>query len=124
MQKMILLLNKYNKYDTLESEGNNIWILECFLNDIILNFFTSYIDWATNQTDEPLETNSTLLEKQNENIIIRFLYSTNPNEEFSFTISNAQFVSLLHTWKKLVEDKTKKIIIIQSDNGTMTIEGE
>lgn len=124
MQKIILELDKYNHYKPIKSAGNDLWILECFLHDIIMQFFKSYLDWATDSNLESLETNSTLLEKKANNVIIKFLYSSEPGEEPVFKISIDQFIKLLQEWEKLIKTKTKKITITQNDDGTMSIEGE
>lgn len=123
MQKIILKIDKYNKYEPMECEGNTIWLLENFLHDIIMHFFSSYIELATNPNEDQLETNSVCLTKKNDIIAINSLFSDEADGGPFFKISIDQFVKLLKEWERLVNAKAQKITITE-DNGIITIEGE
>ncbi len=123
MQKIILKIDQYNKYEPMKCEGDTIWLLENFLHDIIMHFFSSYIEYATNPNEDQLETNSVYLTKKNDIIAINSLFSDEPDNGPFFEISVDQFVKLLTKWEKLVKAKAQKISITEQD-GIITIEGE
>ncbi|MGE0009714.1 MAG: hypothetical protein AB7F19_04165 [Candidatus Babeliales bacterium] len=124
MQKLLITLPDNFKTYTIDEYVGKIGYLGYFLNDIRLHSIPTFTKWALNPHEFITGTNSAWLEKKNNFILIGSLFADEPDGGAFFKISIDQFIKLLQEWQKLVESKTKKITIIQSDDGTMTIAGE
>lgn len=125
MKKITLLfLPKYNIYELIEWSEKPIGMLGLFLTDMLMYFFPSYIEWATDPTQKELEGNSTVLKKLDNIILVGSLFSDEPDGGPFFTISINQFVKVLQEWEKFSKAKAPQITITQLDNGEITVQGE
>ena len=124
MQKKVLELDKYNQYEPIENSGETLWVLEYFLHGVGSNLITSHIEWALDPTELTLgAANLSFLEKKNKVISISAIHSDDPDGGPFLELSTDQFVKLLYKWESLVKLNVKKIIITQSEDGSMAIEG-
>lgn len=125
MQKLRLIFSDaFKNYELIERIEQSIGFLSIYLHDMLCSDIPAYIQWALDPNDLAIETNCSWLEKKDSYILIGSRYNEPEAKLQYFKILSTEFVKLLTEWEKLVKAKTKRIIIIQNDDGAMSISGE
>lgn len=120
---MVLVLFKVdNEYFKIKKASNKeMEVLGYFLIDDAVFAKDFFKDWANNIKQKETSGNISLLEKENEKIIIRYFFSS--KDEPHFVTAKEKFIKMLEDWDVTIKQKPDQIFVTIDDVGNITIEG-
>lgn len=99
-------------------------IIACFLTDDVGSDIVGWKKWLDDEKSEYTSSNASLLEKEdNKVIIVHLWFGENYEGEDEVELTKRQFIYLLDRWDKFRNKKSEEIIITL-ENGKLLVEGK
>ena len=119
--EFVKLLYNSSSYSYKGSTSIKMDIVGLFLESDVGCYWPTFKAWALDDSQASMNSNITVLEKENGNILLSDLYSEESMPtEVHMTIK--QFIQLLDDWENKVCKLRPKEVIIKHENGEFIIE--